>query len=117
MTNYDPEGKPHSLSFRGQVHCARGAKRCEMCRSLDALRAYTLYKPDWDHDGQSARPTMEFLVSGSLWFGKEPYHVVGTFSDEAGARAFALKHAACLHPIQHVPIRHLTPVKWLVLTV
>lgn len=89
--DYVPANSPHCAMLSGRVHCARGPKRCEACRAFAEAKQWLLFAADNERNGDEARPVMSFMVDG----GKSmqcPFNVIGSFVDEASARAFVSAH-------------------------
>lgn len=72
------------------LHCARGPKRCERCRTAQAQPARPSLLDLCPKNPEAARPVVELERAGKAQF--FAYDVVKVFTDEAEARAYAKAH-------------------------
>ena len=87
LSTYSVRG-PDCLAIRvlKPIHCARGTKRCSLCREAQTKPAQPRLLDVCPY-GVAARPTVETAKRGF-----QPFVTLKSFADAAEARAFAEKH-------------------------
>jgi hypothetical protein len=80
----------HVLKKMARIHCARGPKRCEICREYASDLKWALLEINPDDNPMAARPVIEIDIDGEMVF--MPFDVVAYFDDIKPAMEHVEKH-------------------------
>jgi hypothetical protein len=75
------------LKKMARIHCARGPKRCKICKEYANDKRWALLIVNPDKNPMAARPMIELEVDGDMVF--LPYDVIGYYDDIKTAMEYA----------------------------
>ena len=79
----------YALKNMARIHCARGPKRCKICKEYAEDKRWALLIINPDNNPMAARPMIEIEVDGEMVF--LPYDVAGYYDDIKNAMEYENK--------------------------